>query len=437
MIAQQQQQHFYKHLANFCLTSPPIMTTETLYTEVGERLLDKGRTIDAGVLAKLSEHALAKPLLASLRFPEPLSVPAIKVQMQRAVSRSPNLELLLRATQRYGTALDCYNRLSLPPLVLNALSLLARQLPEHYAHPLEVSVACVCLGLSAKLEMADLELLAIIGLCHDFGNLFIDPALLDSKRKLSWAEWRQMYEHPCIAVSLLQGIPSYHPSVTLPILQHHERLDGSGYPNGLKGAQVGQNGRIVALAELITGLSQKESNEYLEMVLKSSRAQFDPLLLDTVINLLAALSSKDHAEEFLSVDKTRHMAEKIQEIYSAWQALPPSIGDVSELAPLAVKMHKIPKSLANVGMDLGNMDALLAMIKPDTAADQKKITRMMRDLNHKKIARVMREILFQFAQILHDVNRHRAVYQSIEPKALSTAFGRWVALVDRCLAELA
>ena len=75
----------------------------------------------------------------------------------------------------------------------------------------------------------------IAGLTHDFGMLHISPAVLNKQGAFEPEEWRQMQAHPIIGAKILQVIAKLPPEVTRGVLEHHENLDGTGYPRGLVG----------------------------------------------------------------------------------------------------------------------------------------------------------------------------------------------------------
>ena len=83
---------------------------------------------------------------------------------------------------------------------------------------------------------------------HDIGKLSIDDAELNKAGPLTDAEYERMKFHTVSGAELLEAIPCFKPLIPA-ILGHHERLDGSGYPHGLKGDEIPLLARIVAVAD--------------------------------------------------------------------------------------------------------------------------------------------------------------------------------------------
>ncbi len=95
---------------------------------------------------------------------------------------------------------------------------------------------------------------------HDTGKIGIPDAILKKPGKLTADEWRIMKNHPTIGHGILNQ--SKEPIFQLAAeisLNHHEKWDGSGYPNGLKATRIPESARIVAVADVFDALSMKRS----------------------------------------------------------------------------------------------------------------------------------------------------------------------------------
>jgi len=88
-------------------------------------------------------------------------------------------------------------------------------------------------------------------LLHDIGILHINPSLLESGHALSINERHHLYAHPIIGNIIIGECNEYPAQVAEAVLQHHERLDGTGYPNGISTEAIGKIGQLLAVAELI------------------------------------------------------------------------------------------------------------------------------------------------------------------------------------------
>ncbi|MBN1152874.1 MAG: HD domain-containing protein, partial [Dehalococcoidia bacterium] len=96
--------------------------------------------------------------------------------------------------------------------------------------------------------------LALAGQVHDLGKLRIPAEILTKPGQLSDIEYRLMQEHPQASHDLLKGIDFAWPVAEI-AYQHHERLDGSGYPRGLKGEEMLPEARVLAVADVFEAMS--------------------------------------------------------------------------------------------------------------------------------------------------------------------------------------
>lgn len=118
-----------------------------------------------------------------------------------------------------------------------------------YQHPLGASIWAVALGRQMGLPKADLRTLAIGGLLFDVGKLGVPKELLDSNEPLSEEQFQQVRDHVKLGVEMIKGSALMNQDVIDMITYHHERHDGSGYPEGLRGDAIPLFARIAALVD--------------------------------------------------------------------------------------------------------------------------------------------------------------------------------------------
>ncbi len=129
-------------------------------------------------------------------------------------------------------------------------------------------------------------------LLHDIGKLGVPTAILDKPGKLDDQEYEKIKTHPQIGARILEPIGAYAAIIPM-VLQHHERFDGKGYPNGLTGESIHPGARILAVADVFDAM--KSDRPYregmpLERVLKiiqeESGRQFDPGVVDVLLYVM-------------------------------------------------------------------------------------------------------------------------------------------------------
>jgi HD-GYP domain-containing protein (c-di-GMP phosphodiesterase class II) len=119
-----------------------------------------------------------------------------------------------------------------------------------YSHVVNVSMLALIIGRQFKLNSDEMRDLGITALLHDYGMVKLDHAVYDHNRRLNRTEWEQVKRHPEYGVEMLQNAEQISPKILKGILEHHERLDGSGYPHQKRGSELGMFGKIIAVADV-------------------------------------------------------------------------------------------------------------------------------------------------------------------------------------------
>jgi len=127
--------------------------------------------------------------------------------------------------------------------------------PRHaQLHGLKVALFLVALGRQLGLPRRELAHLGTIGMLADIGKSRLPQALLEKPGMLTPSEYNVVKEHVRLGLEALCQNMRLAPAVEQGIAQHHERLDGSGYPKGLKGDEIGVYGRMAAIADTFAAL---------------------------------------------------------------------------------------------------------------------------------------------------------------------------------------
>lgn len=127
------------------------------------------------------------------------------------------------------------------------------------SHALKVSVYMLSLGRHIGFSKQQLIELGFIGLLLDIGKLEIPESLLEKPSKLSPAEAEIIQTHVNASINLLEAKEPLSMNVKMGIDQHHERMDGSGYPRGLVGAEISIFGRMAAIADSFAAMTSARS----------------------------------------------------------------------------------------------------------------------------------------------------------------------------------
>lgn len=126
-------------------------------------------------------------------------------------------------------------------------------------HMIDVCLLSIMTAKALGMDKFDMRTLGVAALLHDVGKMLISQDILDKPGKLSDHEMKQMKKHPLISYDIISGIEGIHKNVLNVALQHHERLDGSGYPHGIKDKQICEFARIISIADIYTAIIREKS----------------------------------------------------------------------------------------------------------------------------------------------------------------------------------
>ena len=164
--------------------------------------------------------------------------------------------------------------------------------PYVYGHSRKVNTYAVALAEAIGLSPDEVSKISTAALLHDIGKIGISDKVLKKKGKLNEEDWEAIKAHPRLGANIVSNIPSLVPCVSS-ILHHHERWDGGGYPEGLKGEDIPIGARILAIAdsfEAMTSARLYRPALSLEEVLRELRQgagiQFDPKLVEVFISII-------------------------------------------------------------------------------------------------------------------------------------------------------
>ncbi len=153
------------------------------------------------------------------------------------------------------------------------------------------------LGKALNLSEEDLKTLKYGAYLHDIGKINIAEGILNQKMPLTSEEWDILKQHPANGVGIIEPVESLAKVRPL-ILYHHERYDGRGYPEGLKGQEIPYLARIITVVDSFDAMCSKRTyrtglcfDEAIEELKRHSGTQFDPKITSVFINTL--LTHKD------------------------------------------------------------------------------------------------------------------------------------------------
>ncbi|MBN1411226.1 MAG: substrate-binding domain-containing protein [Spirochaetales bacterium] len=172
--------------------------------------------------------------------------------------------------------------------------------PYTAGHQRRVAIIAKAIAMEMNLSEHMVESIEMAGIIHDLGKMNIPTEILNKPGKLETLEFNFIKVHPQGAYDILKQIDFPWPIADI-VLQHHEKLDGSGYPKGLKGDEICLEAKIIAVADILEAMSSHRPyraalglEKALEEIVKNKGILYDPSVIEACFKLL------DYLKEILA-----------------------------------------------------------------------------------------------------------------------------------------
>ncbi|MFC3901536.1 HDIG domain-containing protein [Acinetobacter marinus] len=167
------------------------------------------------------------------------------------------------------------------------------ELQDIYTAGHQLRVGMLCEAIAKELGWAEYYCRRMfqIGLLHDIGKMAIKPEVLHKPGKLTSDEYSYVKTHVVQTFEILKTLPFDYPLAEI-VGQHHERIDGSGYPHGLTGEQLYPEAKILIVADVVEAMGNRRSyrqelgiDAALAEIKKGMSTKYDPLVCEALFRL--------------------------------------------------------------------------------------------------------------------------------------------------------
>ena len=176
-----------------------------------------------------------------------------------------------------------------------------------------------------NLSWTDRSLITTASALHDIGKIGIDDKILNKPGRLTAEEFEIMKKHSLIGASMLENLEQYKDEPLVKFAYqicrwHHERYDGKGYPDGLKGEEIPISAQVVSMADVYDALTSERvykkafsHEKAMEMILAGECGTFNPLLLECLEELQDEIQEqlKENSPGEMNKRQTQHIAEEV------------------------------------------------------------------------------------------------------------------------------
>lgn len=262
-----------------------------VFSASGILLVPAATTITAEHVALLEKHGIflteADVTDAEPSAPARSSQPQPQIVIDEAVRQAGSLFEGIRGSNKVpvdelrSEVIPMVHEVALNSGLFDLFSELQAKDDYTYRHNIAVGMLSTMIGRWMGLPEHDLLELTTAGLLHDVGKMQIPEEILSKPGKLTDEEFELMKQHTVYGYELLRNTPGISERQALVALRHHERLDGSGYPAGLKGDQIDLFSRIVAVADIFHAMTSprvyREASEFHEVLYQLNNDAYSAL----------------------------------------------------------------------------------------------------------------------------------------------------------------
>jgi HD-GYP domain-containing protein (c-di-GMP phosphodiesterase class II) len=336
-----------------------VVAGEDILTRTFHKLVASGTKIDSSFYERLVQHKLLKPIDRSLVAADGVSNAQLVGECSSLIHNNMYLKKMFRSNP--DLPYQVLRNIHVESALSIKLTIAKEAMPRLYSHSLMVSMMSIYVGMMAKKPLKDMEALATGGLFHDIGELHLNPELQNRDRQLGDEDWHQIYAHPFISYLIMKQFPYYHPKISTIVLDHHEKLDGSGYPRSITKGEINDLGHMLAVAELAAGISEKaDSAERMEAILKLNTSQYEREYINYLVDIYKDESFRSDKYESVTIESIDKKVLAIKNSVSEWKTLMGKLNDQQREQNL---VHTIDDRLLTLNVRL--MDAGFDTTNPD------------------------------------------------------------------------
>lgn len=355
-----------------------VVTSRTIQTSNGIKLLDSGIHLSVALYDKLVLHKLATPIDECLALENPITAELLTNDLSRLVLSQHDFKKFIQSENHRHAVQTHFSSIPLSPLSTFKLTILREQIPDTYQHSLEVAYCALVLAMSingpSSAQRQQYALAA--GLFHDFGLLHIEPQILQHVGPFSEKERQQIYAHPVIGHLIIGRLEEWPALIGTAVLEHHERLDASGYPRGSSGKEISPLGQLLALAELAASIFSRPRtgsiSEQIHVVLSLNKGKFSKKITEVLVDLAMKIPEDRAGNEIQLINYSEILASLVAlSMYiQDWHSIIAESGHLPIIELISRRIEQLEHNLASLGVDLQNWGMIDGELHEDKATLQ-------------------------------------------------------------------
>ncbi|MCX8070608.1 MAG: HD domain-containing protein [Thermodesulfovibrionales bacterium] len=356
-----------------------IVAQEDIYSESGIKLVSSGTKIKDKVWDKIVNHKLNKPITESVSLDNCITTDDIVKQAKSIIQTELFHVRLARSISDPKYLLNSLKQIILPQQIAKKFTVVRDARPRLLQHSIRSAIIASYLAFFHNLEQSKCEQLISAALFHDIGEMHIDPKILEPNHVITPEERRFINVHPITGYLMLQKIPELSKDMAIAVLHHHERLDGSGYPSGLKGNQISLLGQALAVAEVTDALTCKFTKpREIRLAINFNRKRFNTQFVDYLLNIFKEEDSEEREDVSIKEGELKKQLSHISSVYNSTVKVSTHSDGKEALNALNNRLKTLRYLLVEFGFDPNDHEALFELNK-DEPDSIEAITLMVRE----------------------------------------------------------
>ncbi|MBS1208823.1 MAG: hypothetical protein H6R19_1221 [Proteobacteria bacterium] len=398
-LPSQANQHFMEALVDLS-EHHEIEVSEDIYAHNGTKLLARGSRVDAKLYERVINHKLRRPIETTLVSSRAFSTKDLCSEAEKLLDEIPLLRSFCNWSMGRVTPLGMLERVKISPQAGTLLAVAESRNAKSRAHL--ALVALIAAGLAHSSRYKDPQMLGDIiaaSVFHDIGEIYVDPDFFASSAEITPLQWQSFAAHPIIGAALVREVVGLDATCQTAILQHHERIDGIGYPRGVTGSAMSPAANVLAIAEVVSSMRGRGCPLHrIDIALKIVPHEFDPAIIRLAHDFLDEQWGRfeepyDPASDTTTVDiqKIADRIEKALELRHEWHVMHPFSPSAQEAIDAAFERFMcVRRAFTSTGIDgleellpvLGGVELREVGMESSCVLDEVlwRLTRLSRDL---------------------------------------------------------
>lgn len=261
---------------------PGMKIDQAIYDRLGRILVARGAILDDYVIESLLKHGVMtvyvqegeEELSESQKEEQPCPLAQKHIEELRSADRSKvmlsdsvrkrvaeGIQYIYNNTEseNFADATDSIANDLMSAIEDNdavAIDINALKTSDEYTFKHSVDVATIAMILAKKMGLSQKEIyeIGVVGLLHDVGKTKVPPEILNKPSRLDDEEFEVMKQHSVFGYKMVKDRKEFNQAISLGVLQHHEKINGKGYPMGVGGNQITQYAKIISVADIYDAL---------------------------------------------------------------------------------------------------------------------------------------------------------------------------------------